>query len=87
MTDLNPAYVEWVQMKKGGELKLVHPGNVINHERFGWVRMSPVAVETPVKPEPEAAESEAPSVEESAPSTHEMLAAVEKPKGKKSKKG
>ena len=29
---------QWIKMTKGGEEKLVHPGNVENHERFGWVR-------------------------------------------------
>lgn len=36
------AYVQWVEMVKSGESKLVHPGNVVNHERFGWVRKVPV---------------------------------------------
>ena len=29
----------WVLMTKGGEQKLVHPGNVGNHIRFGWSRV------------------------------------------------
>lgn len=87
MTDPNPAYIQWVQMKKGNEMKLVHPGNVVNHERFGWERVTPVSAETPVDPEREPAESEPPVEAETEPSTHEILAAVEKPKGKRSKKG
>jgi hypothetical protein len=32
----NPAYVRWVEMVKGTEKTLVHPGNVNNYLRFGW---------------------------------------------------
>jgi len=27
---------KWIKMFKDGEEKLVHPGNVRNHQRFGW---------------------------------------------------
>ena len=43
----------WVKMTKGDEEKLVHPGNVNNHLRFGWAlknEQAPdlsVSVETP----------------------------------------
>ncbi len=56
--DTNPAYVKWVEMTKGGEEKLVHPGNVKAHENAGWARKAPVdqavSAETPA-PEPAAA--------------------------------
>ena len=29
---------DWILMKKGEEEKLVHPGNVENHIRAGWIR-------------------------------------------------
>lgn len=48
MAEVNPAYVKWVEMIKDGETKLVHPGNVENHERAGWVRKYLAAAEAPV---------------------------------------
>jgi hypothetical protein len=45
----NPAYVRWVEMVKGTEKTLVHPGNVNNYLRFGWKRAplspAPLAVD------------------------------------------
>jgi hypothetical protein len=47
----NPAYVNWVVMVKGDQEKSVHPGNVENHERAGWVRKEPAAaVEADMNP-------------------------------------
>lgn len=46
----NPSYVNWVIMTKGTEEKFVHPGNVENHERAGWVRKEPPAAELEVQP-------------------------------------
>lgn len=69
----NPAYVQWVEMVKDGEEKLVHPGNVQNHLKAGWVLRYPPApvpepalslpdlvtlITTPPEPEPEAQASE-----------------------------
>jgi len=46
----NPAFVNWVIMVKGAEEKPVHPGNVENHERTGWVRKEPSAAEPKIQP-------------------------------------
>lgn len=43
----NPAYVQWITMVKDGTEKPVHPGNVVNHERFGWKRKDPVVTTEP----------------------------------------
>lgn len=51
----NPAYVNWVTMVKGGKEKLVHPGNVVNHEQFGWVRKEPDDTVVPPGTNPEFA--------------------------------
>ncbi len=61
---MNEAYVKWVWMVKGGEEKLVHPGNVENHERAGWtVKYPPTPAAVDVIDEPSvAAEPAAPSV-------------------------
>jgi len=70
---INPAYTRWVTMVKGDEEKLVHPGNVANHQRAGWKRADeapapeltePVSVETP---EEEPAGEEEPPAPEPAP--------------------
>lgn len=80
---------EWILMVKDGEEKLVHPGNVDNHERFGWKYVqSPatepeeeVPAEEPVEPiesiEPAAEPSEESIPEESAEPIAEEIPAEE----------
>ena len=89
---------EWILMTKDGEEKLVHPGNVANHERFGWERAQatedkPVEQAEPVEPVVEP--SEKPVLDEVAEPAAEEVPAVEskteeifvaKPARKKTKK-
>lgn len=98
----NSAYSKWVEMVKDDESKLVHPGNVVNHERFGWVRKVPVvstvadtALSLPELAEAldeHAAQAAAVSVETEAPAESESLttsaraALTPKPRTSRSKK-
>ncbi len=55
----------WILIKKGDEEKLVHPGNVTNHIRFGWERV--VAEEPTTEVVPAAAPVETEVIAESKP--------------------
>lgn len=50
----------WTRMTKDGEEKLVHPGNVNNHKRFGWMVVP--EVKAPLAVQPVSTETAAPGV-------------------------
>jgi hypothetical protein len=63
-------------MKKGSEQKMVHPGNVGNHIRFGWMSVEQAQAEPVIVDEESHAEPEAEGDSE-APEEAEEIAGVE----------